>query len=44
MGVPQSTVVRWEGGRMPRREHAARYAGFLRELDQISRAEEPAES
>ena len=41
--VPQPTVARWEAGRMPRREHAARYARFLRELDQISRAGELAE-
>jgi transcriptional regulator with XRE-family HTH domain len=43
MEVPQPTVARWEAGRMPRREHAARYARFLQELDQISRTGEPAQ-
>ena len=38
--VPQPTVARWEAGRMPRREHAVRYARLLRELDRISRTAE----
>ena len=42
--VPQPTVARWEAGRMPRRNHAARYARFLMELDQISRTAELAGS
>jgi DNA-binding transcriptional regulator YiaG len=37
LGVDQPTVARWEAGRMPRREHATRYADFLWQLDQLSR-------
>jgi transcriptional regulator with XRE-family HTH domain len=39
LGVEQPTVARWEGGRMPRRELAARYAEFLGQLDRMAREE-----
>lgn len=37
VGVDQPTVARWEAGRLPRREHAARYADLLWQLDQMTR-------
>jgi len=37
LGVDQPTVQRWEAGSQPRREHAARYADLLRQLDELSR-------
>lgn len=37
LGTDQATVARWEAGRMPRREQAARYAEFLWQLDRMTR-------
>lgn len=37
LGVDQPTVARWEAGRPPRREHAARYAELLWQLDKLTR-------
>ena len=39
LGVDQPTVARWEAGRVPRREHAARYADLLWRLDQMTRGQ-----
>jgi DNA-binding transcriptional regulator YiaG len=36
VGVDQPTVARWETGRVPRRDHAVRYAELLRQLDQMA--------
>jgi DNA-binding transcriptional regulator YiaG len=39
IGVDQPTVARWEAGRLPRREYAARYADLLWQLDQMTRGD-----
>lgn len=36
LGVDQPTVARWERGCRPRRDHAARYAELLRQLDRMT--------
>ena len=41
LGVDQPTVARWEGGTMPRRHHATRYAELLGRLSRLSEEATP---
>lgn len=41
VGVERSTVAQWEAGRMPRGDHAARYAALLARLEATAREKAP---